>query len=65
MQAVHVVSWLNKPVALYIHLRRSDFPAPPTRVLTPGHPQPTPIDPVVAGDYYVYYVGAPTWAVLF
>lgn len=64
-QAVHAVSWVEKPVALYLHLRRSDFPKPPMMLVTPKNPTPTPIAPRVAGNYYVYPVGNPIWAILF
>lgn len=64
-RAVHVVSWGQKPVSLFLHLRRSEFPAPPTRLVTPANPDPTPVEPQVAGNYYIYAVGNPVWAILY
>jgi hypothetical protein len=63
--AVHAVSWAAKPTALYLHLRRSDFPTPPTMVVTPKNPTPTPIEPRSIGNYYIYPVGGATWAILY
>jgi hypothetical protein len=63
--AVHAVSWVEQPLSLFLHLRRNDFPVPPTMLVTQTHPGPVPITPEVAGDYYVYFVGAPIWAILF
>lgn len=65
MKAVHVVSWADMPAPLSLYLRRSDFPYPPAALLTPDSPRPTSIEPVTVGDYYVYAVGAPLWAILY
>jgi hypothetical protein len=64
-KAVHTVSWNEKTLLLYLHLKREDFPEPPTMLVTPNHPEPTPVEPQVSGDYYVYRLGGETWSVLF
>jgi len=64
-RAVHAVSWREKPVALYLHLRRSDFPEPPTMLVTPDNPTPKPIEPRAIGEYYIYPVGGAVWAILY
>ncbi len=65
MRAVHVVSWTERPVALYLHLRRSEFSEPPNMLVTPASPVPIPIEPSVVGGYYIYQLGGPIWAILY
>ncbi len=63
-KAVHVVSWRTPDVVLYLHLKKSDFPVPPGKLLTPGK-APVSITPITLGNYYIYSLGAPSWAVLY
>lgn len=70
-KAVHMVSWRlptstspTGTVVLYLHLKKSDFPTPPTKLMTSSDPVGKAITPVTLGDYYIYPVGNVFWAVL-
>lgn len=65
LKAVHVVSWSESPIPVSLYLRRSDFSYPPAALLTPDNPKPVKVEPRIVGDFYIYAIGSPLWAVLF
>jgi hypothetical protein len=59
-----MVSWSDTPVNTYLHLKKSEFPVAPNMLLRPGQAA-TPITPQSSGNYYIYFVGNPVWAMLY
>lgn len=71
-KAVHVVSWRQPSstspdgeIVLFIHLKKSEFPVPPNRIVTNTQQAARSITPISEGDYYIYPVGYVMWAVVF